>query len=85
MALWSLQIAFNALWTPVFFGLQMLRVGLVVVSALWLSVAAATVALWQVDWIAGALFLPYLLWVTIATALNASVLRLNPDDTGQAT
>ena len=35
--------------------------------------------LWSVDRIAGMLFLPYLAWVTVAGALNLSVLRLNPD------
>jgi tryptophan-rich sensory protein len=38
------------------------------------------VALWQVDWIAGLLFVPYLVWVTIASALNAAVWRLNPEE-----
>lgn len=80
MACWALQIAFNGLWTPVFFGLRKIRLGMVVVGMLWLTVLGATVALWQVDWIAGALFLPYLLWVTIASALNAAVWRLNPEE-----
>ncbi|HAL75439.1 MAG TPA: sensory protein TspO, partial [Rhodobacteraceae bacterium] len=40
MAFWSLQIALNALWTPVFFGLRNLRLGLIVLIGLWLSVAA---------------------------------------------
>ena len=79
MALWSLQIALNGLWTPVFFGLRKMRLGLVVLICLWASVAAALVALWQVDWIAGVLFLPYLAWVTTAGALNYSVIRLNPE------
>ena len=79
MALWSLQIALNGLWTPVFFGLQNIRLGMAVVGALWVSVALAMAALWQMDQIAGLLFAPYLLWVTIAAALNAAVWRLNPD------
>ena len=78
MALWALQIALNGLWTPVFFGLRRMRLGMMVLSALWLSVAATLVALWQVDWIAGVLFVPYLTWVSVAAALNLSVLRLNP-------
>ncbi|MFD1341216.1 tryptophan-rich sensory protein TspO [Litorisediminicola beolgyonensis] len=80
VALWSLQIALNGLWTPVFFGLRKLKLGLVVLGCLWISVAATLVALWQVDWIAGALFVPYLVWVSIAGALNASVLRRNPSE-----
>jgi len=79
MALWSLQIALNGLWTPVFFGLKRLRLGFVVLSGLWLSVALTMVALWQVDWLAGALFIPYLIWVSIAGALNFSVMRRNPE------
>jgi tryptophan-rich sensory protein len=80
MAFWALQIALNGLWTPVFFGLKKMRLGLIVLSGLWLSVAASVVALWQVDTIAGLLFLPYLAWVSVAGALNASVLRLNPEE-----
>jgi len=79
MALWALQIALNGLWTPVFFGLQKMRLGLVVLMALWVSVAASMVALWMVDWVAGLLFVPYLVWVSVAGALNLSVIRLNPD------
>lgn len=80
MALWALQIAFNGLWTPVFFGLRNIRLGMAVVALLWVSVAAAMIALWQVSWVAGALFAPYLLWVSIAAALNAAVWRMNPDE-----
>ena len=78
MAFWSLQIALNALWTPVFFGLRRIKLGLYVLVALWLSVAGSIVAFVQVDSFAALLFVPYILWVTIAGALNASVWRLNP-------
>ncbi|WP_293573246.1 TspO/MBR family protein [Phaeobacter sp.] len=80
MALWSLQIALNTLWTPVFFGLRRMKAALIVVSCLWLAVAATLYVFWQLDPVAGALFVPYLLWVSIATALNEAVLRLNPGD-----
>ncbi|MGS4920038.1 MULTISPECIES: tryptophan-rich sensory protein TspO [Mameliella] len=79
LAFWALQIALNTLWTPVFFGLRRMRAGLVVLSALWLAVAACLVTLWQVDAWAGLAFVPYLCWVSVAWALNLSVLRRNPD------
>ena len=79
MAFWAMQIAFNGLWTPVFFGLRKIRLGMAVVCVLWLSVLSAMIALWRVDQIAGLLFAPYLVWVTIAAALNASIWRLNPE------
>ncbi len=78
LAFWALQIAFNTLWTPVFFGLRRMRAAMAVMVFLWLSVAATAWSFLSVDLLAGALLLPYLLWVTIAGALNFSVMRLNP-------
>jgi tryptophan-rich sensory protein len=79
LAFWAMQIAFNTLWTPVFFGLRRMKAGLVVLCGLWLSVAATMLAFWQLDALAGALMAPYLLWATIAGALNYSVWRRNPE------
>ena len=79
MAFWGLQIAFNTLWTPVFFGLRGLRESFPVMAMLWLSVLGALVTHWQVDLYAGLAFVPYMIWVTIASALNLSMIRLNPD------
>jgi benzodiazapine receptor len=73
LALWSVQIALNTLWTPVFFGLRRIGAGLAVLALLWLAVAATMLAFWQVDRIAGLLFVPYLVWVSVAGALNRSV------------
>ena len=80
MAFWAMQIAFNGLWTPVFFGLKNIRLAMGVLVVLWFSVLGAMLTLWQVDAVAGVLFLPYLLWVSVAGALNASVWRLNPEE-----
>ncbi|SDE20909.1 tryptophan-rich sensory protein TspO [Limimaricola pyoseonensis] len=78
LALWALQIALNTLWTPVFFGLRRIRAGMLVLALLWLAVAATLVALWRVEPWAGAMFIPYLAWVSVAGALNLAVWRLNP-------
>lgn len=78
MALWATQIAFNTLWSGVFFGLRDIRSGLFIMAALWVSVLVATVTFWQADVIAGALFGLYLAWVTVAFALNFSVWSRNP-------
>ncbi|MCF1710665.1 tryptophan-rich sensory protein [Tabrizicola sp. J26] len=78
LAFWALQIALNTLWTPVFFGLRRMRAAMVVMVFLWLAVAATTWAFFQADIMAGWLFVPYLVWATIAGALNLSVIRLNP-------
>jgi tryptophan-rich sensory protein len=80
MAFWALQIAFNTLWSPVFFGLRRMRASMIVMAGLWLSVFATFLAFLNLDPIAGALLAPYVLWVTIAGALNWSVWRRNPDE-----
>ncbi|PTV96700.1 TspO/MBR related protein [Rhodobacter aestuarii] len=80
LAVWGLQIGFNTLWTPIFFGLHRLAAGMVVLVGLWLSVFAMTVLFWQIDWVAGVLLLPYVAWTTIAGALNWSVWRRNPHE-----
>lgn len=81
LAIFALQFPLNTLWTPVFFGLRRIRAGLFIVAAMWVTIAAATVAFFMVDVWAGVLMLPYLGWVTVATALNQAILRLNPDVT----
>ena len=77
LALWALQISLNTLWTPVFFGLKNLKLGLIIIFLLLMSVAISTYVFWLYSWIAGLLFLPYLAWVTFAAALNAAVFKLN--------
>ncbi|WP_439155319.1 tryptophan-rich sensory protein TspO [Yoonia sp.] len=79
MAFWAVQIAFNALWTPVFFGLRNLRASLPVMACLWLAVLGAMITHFGLDFWAGLAFVPYLVWVTVAAALNYSVYKLNPD------
>lgn len=83
LALWSVQIALNTLWTPVFFGLRRIGAGLVIIGLLWLAVAATMVTFWQIDPVAGYLFLPYLAWVTVAAALNRSVYWRNTEIAAQ--
>jgi len=51
---------------------------MVVMLGLWLSVAATMLAFFSLDTWAGLLFVPYLAWVTIAAALNFSVMVKNP-------
>ena len=78
MAFYAVQLAFNTLWTPIFFGLRRMGAGMVVILFLWATVAATMLSFLALDLIAGLLFVPYLIWVTIASALNFSVWRRNP-------
>lgn len=80
MAFWAMQGAFATLWTPIFFGLRRLKGALYVMTPLWLAVAGSTVACFQLDFWAGIAFVPYLIWVTVAAALNFTVWRMNPSE-----
>ena len=61
MAFWALQIALNTLWTPVFFGLQRLTAGLVVVGCLWVAVLGLLISLWPLDPVAYWAVMPYVI------------------------
>ncbi|RLU11804.1 sensory protein TspO [Pseudomonas prosekii] len=77
LALWAAQIALNTLWTPVFFGAHRIFAGMVIISLLWLVVAAMVVLAMCLDVITGLILLPYLAWLCVAAALNFSILRNN--------
>jgi tryptophan-rich sensory protein len=77
LALWSAQIALNTLWTPVFFGAHNTVAGMVIILVLWLVVAVMVFLAVRLDVITGLILFPYLAWLTVAAALNFSILRLN--------
>lgn len=67
------QLALNAIWTPVFFGLRSLGGGLVVIVLLVGAIVATIRAFHRVAPPPAWLLAPYLAWVSFATALNASL------------
>ncbi len=79
LAFWALQITLNAFWSPLFFGFHRMAAAFGVMLMLWLAVAVTGVLLFQLDFLAGLMFVPYLAWLTIAAGLNWQVWRLNPE------
>jgi len=75
--LFGLQLALNAAWSPLFFGLRSPVAGLADIVVLWAAVGATLLAFWRVVPLAGAFLLPYWLWVTFASALNLAIWRMN--------
>ena len=67
----------NLLWSPLFFRLQRPDWALIEVPFLWLSILAPIVLLAPVSRIASLLMVPYLMWVSFATMLNVTIVRLN--------
>lgn len=78
LTLFLAQLAFNAAWSPVFFGAHRIGAALVVLALLWLTLAATTVVFFRRDKLAGALLVPYFAWCSFAGALNLALWRLNP-------
>jgi tryptophan-rich sensory protein len=75
--LWVAQMGLNLAWTPVFFGLHLPIPGLLIILALLAVILAFIRAEWRRDRVLALMFLPYAVWVGIATALNAGIVMLN--------
>ena len=75
--LFRAQLILNAAWTPIFFGLRRLDLGLAEIAATWVMVLATVVAFLRVRLTAGLLLVPYLAWVSFATVLNWAIWRRN--------
>jgi tryptophan-rich sensory protein len=78
LAVYALQLVLNAAWTPLFFGLHRPDLGFADIVLVWLSIVATIVLFIPIHFGAALLLVPYLAWVTFATALNLAVWRLNP-------
>ncbi len=77
LALFAIQLAINAAWSWLFFGLHNPGVAFVDIVFLWAAIAATTVAFWHRSALAGILFVPYLAWVSFACVLNFAVWQMN--------
>ena len=72
------QFLLNLAWTPLFFGAHLTGVALVVIVALWIMILLTILKFRSLDSLAALLLVPYLIWVSYATYLNAGYLVLNP-------
>jgi benzodiazapine receptor len=78
MAAYTIQLLLNAAWAPMFFGLKNIGLGLFVVVALWLTIGWTMREFARIRAAAAWILLPYLLWVSVATAMNLAIWKLNP-------
>lgn len=74
IAAWVLNVA----WNPVFFYFQQVIPGLIIISVLTLLIGFYLIKFWPVLKLLSLLLLPYLVWLLIATSLNAYILVKNP-------
>ena len=76
--LFLIQLALNATWSWLFFGWHRGALAFADIMLLWTAIIVTMVAFWRVRALAGALLVPYLLWVSFASVLNYAVWQLNP-------
>lgn len=77
LVVFLVHLLFNAAWTWLFFGLHMLIAAAVEIVILWVMILGLVVLFWRRDRVAGALLIPYLLWVTYAVSLSIGFAVIN--------
>jgi benzodiazapine receptor len=78
LTIFAVQLILNVAWSVIFFGLYSLFGAVIAIILLWIAILANIVAFWRISKAAGALLIPYILWVSFAGILNVSVWMLNP-------
>jgi tryptophan-rich sensory protein len=78
LTLYFLQLFLNSLWSPAFFGAQNPMLGILVIVPMWASILACILLFRKINTWAAVLMIPYLIWVSFATVLNATIWYLNP-------
>lgn len=71
------QLVLNAIWTPLFFGAKRIGAALAEIILMLIFIIITTVLFFTVTAIAGWLMIPYVAWVSFATALNYKIWELN--------
>lgn len=77
LTLYLVQLALNAAWTPLFFGLKQPGLALIAILLLWAAIIATARAFQPVSRAAALLLVPYAAWVGFAAFLNFTLWRLN--------
>ena len=78
LVIWAIGLALNAAWSWLMFGEHKIGWALADLTAMWISIVAFIWLAWPIDRTAAYLYLPYLVWVSYAGALNFYIWRANP-------
>ena len=71
------QLVLNFLWTPIFFGMQNILAGLIVLLIIDFLVFRLINISYQISKVATLIILPYFCWLLFATYLNTSLFLIN--------
>lgn len=78
LALFLLQLAINFAWSPVFFGMRQVALGLAMIAAMIVLTLVLILLLRRLRGAAALLLIPYLAWLCFAATLNYRILVDNP-------
>lgn len=78
LTLFGLQLAVNFLWSPAFFRLHLIGRAFAIICLLLLVFLLFIANARKVDRLAAAVFVPCVLWVSFAAALNYTIWTMNP-------
>jgi translocator protein len=78
IGLFGINALLNIFWSLIFFTLKRPDWAVVEVAFLWLSILVLIVFFWRFSPTSSLLLLPYLIWVSIASYLNWTIIKLNP-------
>ena len=71
--IYKIQLGLNSLWSVLFFGVRSPGLALIEIPVLWVAIALTIKEFWKISRFAALILVPYLLWTTFATALNAAI------------
>jgi len=77
LSVFVVQLALNALWTPLFFALHLMGLAFFEMLTLWLMLVVTISTFYRVHRGAAGLLLPYLAWVSFAAFLNFTIWQMN--------
>jgi tryptophan-rich sensory protein len=77
LGIFGVQFILNVIWSFLFFGLQSPLLGLIDIILLWVMIAATIREFYRVKKSAAYLLIPYIAWVTLASALNGAIYFMN--------
>ncbi|WP_086617412.1 TspO/MBR family protein [Erythrobacter tepidarius] len=79
LGVFAVQFLITQSWSAVFFGMQDMQGGLIVIGTAAVLLLVAIALFWRIRRVAALLLLPYLAWVGFAGTLNYAFIQANPD------
>ena len=77
LLVFAMQLTLNGLWSLIFFGLRSPGWAMVEIVLLWIAIVVTLYVFARIQRLAAGLLVPYLAWVTFASALNWAIWNLN--------